>query len=130
MSRTTGGARSLVAALAALAVVLASGLTTTAAGDEVVEGPQAGASGVGDPYWPLDGNGGIDVRHYDVAVDYDFATGELSGTTTARVLATDDLSSFGLDLLLPVTAVSVDGVPATFAKPSEHELRVQPDQPL
>ena len=30
-----------------------------------------GAPGIGDPYFPLDGNGGYDVRHYDLDVTYD-----------------------------------------------------------
>ena len=25
-----------------------------------------GAAGIGDPYFPLEGNGGYDVRHYDL----------------------------------------------------------------
>ena len=28
----------------------------------------AGAAGIGDPYYPLDGNGGYDVSHYDLAL--------------------------------------------------------------
>lgn len=93
-------------------------------------GPRAGATGIGDPYWPLDGNGGIDVRHYDVAVRYDLDTGQLSGETTLRLRPTTDLASFGLDLLLPVSGVLVDGVPAAYAKPDRHELRIRPAQPL
>ncbi|MFB9313820.1 M1 family metallopeptidase [Nocardioides plantarum] len=92
--------------------------------------PQVGASGIGDPYWPLDGNGGLDVRHYDIAVRYDFDTGRLTGTTTLRVRPTADLSRFGLDLLLPVSTVTVDGRPATFDKPARHELRITPQEPL
>ena len=32
--------------------------------------PTPGASGMGDPYFPQDGNGGIDVLHYDVRDGY------------------------------------------------------------
>ena len=42
----------------------------------------AGAPGVGDPYFPLDGNGGYDVKHYLLDLDYDPATDVLSGTAT------------------------------------------------
>ena len=38
-----------------------------------------GAPGIGDPYFPLDGNGGYDVAHYDLDVDYDPATDVLRG---------------------------------------------------
>ena len=30
-----------------------------------------GAPGIGDPYFPLDGNGGYDVSHYDLNFEYD-----------------------------------------------------------
>ena len=33
-----------------------------------------GDPGIGDPYFPLDGNGGYDVDHYDLAIRYDPAT--------------------------------------------------------
>jgi aminopeptidase N len=97
---------------------------------QVAAGPQPGAPGIGDPYWPLDGNGGIDVRHYDIAVDYDFDSGRLQGTTTLDVRPLRDLSRFQLDLLLPVSAVTVDGEPAEFGKPNRHELRIRPAEPL
>ncbi len=123
LSRTSGTGRVRALALVVVGAVALGGLPSAAT---VALDTTVGAPGVGDPYWPLDGNGGIDVRHYDVAVDYDFATGELSGTTTLTMAARTDLASFHLDLLLPVTAVSVDGVPAAFTKPVEHELRVTP----
>ena len=71
--------------------------------------PEPGAAGIGDPYFPLDGNGGLDVLHYDVHDRYRFGSGRLSGHTTLTVEATQDLSSFHLDFLLPVRAVRVDG---------------------
>ena len=43
--------------------------------------PEAGASGIGDPYWPLDGNGGIDVASYRIHDRYDLATKRLAGRT-------------------------------------------------
>ncbi len=92
--------------------------------------PAVGRAGIGDPYWPLDGNGGIDVRHYDVRDTYDFETGRLSGTTTVTLRARQALRRFNLDLLLPVSSVTVDGAPARFAKPHRHELRIRPAAPL
>lgn len=87
-------------------------------------------SGAGDSYFPEDGNGGIDVTKYKIADAYDFATGRLSGHTTLTVRATHRLGVFDLDLLLPVSAVSVDGVPAAFQRPDAHELRIQPPAPI
>ena len=37
-----------------------------------------GAPGLGDPYFPLAGNGGYDVRHYGLAITYTPATDVLS----------------------------------------------------
>lgn len=118
-------ARRLVVALLAAAVAL--GGVPAAAGPV---DPVVGASGIGDPYFPLDGNGGIDVRRYDVDVAYDFATGVLRGSTRVRLRATADLSRFNLDLLLPVRAVRVDGDAVRWRKRGEHELQVWPDRPL
>ena len=69
-----------------------------------------GAPGVGDPYYPLDGNGGYDVKHYDLDLSYDPETDELSGTATIDARATQDLSAFNLDFVgLTVDSVEVDG---------------------
>ena len=43
-----------------------------------------GAPGIGDPYFPLDGNGGYDVAHYDLDFEYDPATDVLRGLATDR----------------------------------------------
>ncbi len=83
-----------------------------------------------DSYWPKDGNGGTDARHYDIRVRYDFAKGLLTGRTTVTMRATTSLRSFSLDLLLPVTSVKVDGKRARFRQPNRHELRVVPRRAL
>src|SRR3712207_962424 len=56
-----------------------------------------GAPGVGDEYFPLDGNGGYDVRHYLLEIKYDPATDELVGRARLRAHATHDLLRFNLD---------------------------------
>ncbi len=89
-----------------------------------------GAAGVGDSYFPLDGNGGIDVRRYEIHDRYGFAEGRLRGYTDLTIVATQDLSRFNLDLLLPVRSVRVDGRRAAFSKPNAHELRITPPSPL
>ena len=105
-------------ALALVAGVLAAPAATAA--------PEPGAVGIGDGYFPLDGNGGLDVTHYDVHDRYRFGSGRLSGHTTLTVEATQDLSSFHLDFLLPVRGVRVDGEAAEFSKPRQHEVRIEP----
>ena len=125
-SRVTGR---LVVLLTAAAVAVGSLASAGAAVEAVRSAPSPGAAGIGDPYFPKDGNGGYDVRHYAVDVRYTVATGDLAGTTTLSVRATQDLSRFNLDLVLDATAVRVDGVPAAFTS-GGHELVVTPAAPI
>ena len=39
----------------------------------------AGSAGIGDPYFPGDGNGGYDVIHYDLKVTYEPEHGQAQG---------------------------------------------------
>jgi aminopeptidase N len=112
-----------------LAVVLAGAVVAppAGAGDPT---PRPGASGIGDAYFPLDGNGGIDVEHYDVRNAYDFVTGGLRGTTRLRVRPTAALTRFNLDFLLPVSKVLVAGRRAQFRQTGGHELLITPRSPL
>jgi aminopeptidase N len=91
---------------------------------------EPGASGIGDRYFPQDGNGGYNVVHYDIHDTYRLRTGGLRGWTDVTARATENLSRFDLDLVLTPTAVSVDGQPASWTKPSRHELVVTPGRPL
>jgi len=87
---------------------------------------EPGASGVGDPYFPLEGNGGYDAQHYDLELSYDPASDRLDGVATITAKATQDLSSFDLDLQqLDVSAVTVDNQPADFTRDGQ-ELTVTP----
>ena len=121
--------RSLTALIASpLALVLA----VTAVPNSAEASPDsrgAGASGIGDPYWPLDGNGGIDVASYRIRQSYALGSGRLRGRTTIRLTTTQDLSRFNLDFLLPVRDVRVDGARAK-ATTRFHELRITPSSPL
>jgi len=118
----------LVPALLALLVVaapLAGGVSATAQ-------PAAtpGSVGIGDPYFPDDGNGGIDVLHYDVRDGYRFGSGRLAGRTTLDIRATQNLSRFDLDFSLRVSSVTVDGRRASFHRAGSHELRITPTTPI
>lgn len=92
--------------------------------------PERGAPGIGDRYFPRDGNGGIDVQHYDIHDRYAFGSGRLSGRTTLTLRTTEALSRFNLDFLLDVSSVRVDGRAATFDQVGDHELRITPAEPL
>ena len=90
-----------------------------------------GADGIGDAYFPLDGNGGIDVLRYRVHDRYRFGHRKLSGHTRITLRATEDLKSFNLDFLLPVNGVLVDGRPAVYDQAADaHELVIRPRTPL
>jgi Peptidase family M1 domain/Peptidase M1 N-terminal domain/Immune inhibitor A peptidase M6 len=89
-----------------------------------------GAPGAGDPYFPLDGNGGYDVDHYDLRIRYDPATDLLHGEATIRARATQSLSSLNLDLQgLTVHSVEVDWRPASWSRDGT-ELTVTPRKGL
>ena len=89
-----------------------------------------GSAGAGDYYFPAYGNGGYDVRHYDIAVRFDTNTERLRGTTTIAMVPTvSNLERFNLDLVLRATEVRVDGVVAGIRQTSR-ELVVTPARPL
>ena len=89
-----------------------------------------GATGIGDPYFPLEGNGGYDVQHYDLAVSYDPQTKRLDGTNTITARATQNLSRFDLDLQqLDVSRVTVGGRSAAFTRNGQ-ELQITPRKGL
>jgi len=86
---------------------------------------EPGAPGIGDPYYPNAGNGGYDVSHYDIRLNYQPSDDNLSGTTTILAKATQDLTRFNLDFALEVASVRVDNRPARFTR-SGGELVVDP----
>lgn len=89
-----------------------------------------GAPGIGDPYYPASGNGGYEVSHYDLRLQYQPKTDLLEGTATLLTTAKQDLSRFNLDFGLDVSEIRVNGVKAKFAKSGTSELEVTPASPL
>jgi aminopeptidase N len=119
----------------ATTVLLAGGaLAGLVAGPALAAGPAPGAATAGDPYFPLQGNGGYDVAHYGLTLDYRPASGVLNGVATIDATATQALSRFDLDLrrTMAVSSVTVAGRPAAFAQPADlqQELVVTPATPL
>jgi len=77
----------------------------------------AGAPGVGDRYYPLAGNGGYDVRHYDITGTYDPATDVWSATTVISARATANLYRFDLDFDgMTISSLAVNGKPAAWSR--------------
>jgi len=102
----------------------------------LVAAPPAGAAftpgspGLGDPFFPLGGNGGYDAAHYGLTLSYDPATKRLDGDVAITARATHDLSRFDLDLRgFVVSGVTVGGRPATFVRDGQ-ELIVTPAAPI
>ncbi|MDJ0341422.1 M1 family metallopeptidase [Streptomyces sp. H10-C2] len=123
-------ARLLGSALAVISVsaCLISGAPPSAAGYS--HAPAPGAPGIGDPYFPQLGNGGYDVRHYGLDVSYNPVSDRLDGRAAVTARATENLSSFDLDLQqLTVASVSVDGRPARFTR-SGDEIVITPRHAL
>lgn len=84
-----------------------------------------GSVGIGDPYVPEEGNGGYQVRRYDLDLRFNPTTDRLRGVATIRATATQDLSAFNLDLSgLNVSSVDVNGVPASSIGRAPRELSV------
>ena len=85
-----------------------------------------GSAGVGDPFFPLQGNGGYDASSYDLDLAYQPGSQRLRATATIVAVATQDLSQFDLDYRGPtIDALSVDGAPAGFKRRGQ-ELVVTP----
>jgi aminopeptidase N len=114
--------------LIALAATALLAIAAPAAATRYVEG----APGARDPFYPFAGNGGYDVRHYALALDYDPASDALSGRAAVFAKATQNLKSFNLDLrrFLDVERVTVNGRGASFTREREHELVISPRQKL
>jgi aminopeptidase N len=117
--------RSLLAA-AALAALIAP------ASARAADHPSPGAAGIGDRLFPKLGNGGYDVQHYDLALNYATAAPSqgIDGTVTITANAIQALSRFDLDFAGDsVGSISVNGVPATFSR-ADQDLVITPAQPL
>jgi aminopeptidase N len=85
-----------------------------------------GSAGLGDPFFPLAGNGGYDVGHYSLAFSYDPSTRELDGTATVTATATQNLSRFDLDLRgFDIDRLTVNGSAASFTREGQ-ELVITP----
>lgn len=128
-SRTVGRRAAAAATLPALLLAL---LPQTALAAPLASPDVDGAAGIGDPYFPLYGNGGYDVLHYDVDLRVDGTTpsGTVAGTTTIEAEALQKLDSFHLDFVLDVSSVKVNGVAADHTLEQLRELVVEPATPI
>jgi aminopeptidase N len=123
-----GGVRRIRTPMLAIVALAVVAVAASPAGAGVAT---TGSNGIGDPYYPLYGNGGYDVRHYDLDVTYDPDTDHLTGIARLTLVPKADLSRFNLDFVgLRVHAMTVAAAPATWTRTLHHELVVTPGHTL
>lgn len=90
-----------------------------------------GATGSGDSVYPHLGNGGYDVARYDLGLAYLPKRRAVTGRMTITATATQELSSFALDMRrwLRARDVTVNGVPAAIHQRNA-KLVVAPPLPI
>lgn len=116
-----------VTTVAALAVMATTAGPASPANAGSGSKPVFGSSGAGDPYLPQAGNGGYEVKHYDISVRYDPVTHRLRGVARITAKATKNLKGFNLDLLgYKVSEVRVDSARARHYRRGVHELVIRP----
>src|SRR6476620_3460156 len=107
----------------------AAAIGLVGAGSAGAAGFTAGTSGLGDPLYPLAGNGGYDVGDYALTLGYDPSTRNLTGHAVITATATQNLSRVDLDLRgFTISARPVNGKPATLTRDGQ-ELVVTPAPP-
>ncbi len=111
-------------------IVLAFVVWAVGVGPAAAQVATPGSEGIGDPYFPLMGNGGYDVQHYTIEMTVDVAGNRVDATTTVEAQATQDLAAFALDFTgPPISRIDVDGKAAKHDR-SGGELTVTPATPL
>jgi aminopeptidase N len=111
-------------------IVVAVTLLAAAVAPAAAQQYTPGSPGVGDPFFPQAGNGGYDVRHYSLDLNYDPHNNSLEARATIAARATQDLSRFDLDLRgLHVGQVTVNGDTASFKRDGQ-ELVITPSDGL
>lgn len=101
-------------------------LTTVVTGPAWAVGFHPGSPGLGDPFFPLVGNGGYDVSRYALKLAYDPASHRLAGTARISATATQNLSRFDLDLRgFAISRLLVNGHRASFGRHGQ-ELVITP----
>jgi aminopeptidase N len=96
----------------------------------VLSAAEIGAPGIGDPYFPDMGNGGYDVRHYDLSIAVDLTAKSIQAKAEISAHSLQMLARFDLDFKgLTVDSVEVNGAQSTFIR-AQSELVVTPADPI
>ncbi|RPI23132.1 MAG: M1 family peptidase [Actinobacteria bacterium] len=122
---TTTEAPATTATAATTTTTEAPATTTTA-----LEVDRSELSGIGDVYYPTLGNGGYEVEHYLLDLEYDPATRVLDAEVTIDTVATANLDTFNLDFRgFEIGSITVDGEEARFDRNGD-ELEVWVDSTI
>lgn len=112
---------SVLVILLALNVMLLGAIS-----EKPLPGDTKGASGIGDPYFPMLGNGGYDVSHYTIDLDVEMDVRLIGGSATLTMQATQDLTQFNLDFGgYTIETVEVDGQVVPYER-AQRELIITP----
>jgi aminopeptidase N len=115
--------------LRALSLLTVAALALPASPVQALQ-PTPGSASSGDSVIGARGNGGYDVKHYDIDLRWGAETRTIGATTSVRAVARQDLSSFNLELQdLTVRSITVDGVRAQWSRDG-FELTVTPTVPI
>jgi aminopeptidase N len=91
---------------------------------------EIGSAGIGDPYFPEMGNGGYDVRHYDLSIAVDLTAKTIRAKAEISAHSLQMLARFDLDLKgFTVDSVEVNGAASTFTR-DQSELVITPAEPI
>ena len=86
-----------------------------------------GAKSIGDTIFTTEGNGGIDVAHYDLNLTWDDKTNGITAKAIIDIESTKKLSAFSLDFHdLNITSLLIDGKPAKFSREKDKLLITLP----
>ncbi|MEU1130670.1 M1 family metallopeptidase [Streptomyces sp. NPDC005900] len=119
-----------ITAAAALTAPASQAAPASASDSTSTEKPTPGAPGIGDPLFPLDGNGGYRVDRYYLDFDWQAPKTPFAATTTIRATSTQALSRFNLDFAgNTLHTVTVDGARAGASREGD-ELTVTPKSPI
>jgi aminopeptidase N len=114
-----------MAGACAVAIACAAAVPATAA-----TGSGIGSPGIGDRFFPLAGNGGYRVSHYDLQLAWNPSTNVLGGTAHIDATTTQMLRQFDLDLRgFDIAHVGVNGNGASFTRDGQ-ELVITPQPAL
>ena len=93
--------------------------------------PHHGATTAGDSYVPHSGNGGYEVTHYDLHLDYRVSSNRLEARASIELVTTETLDRLSLDLHgLAVSAVTIEGARVRKFTTRHGKLHVWVSEPL